>query len=117
MPNHKKIIDRLLHLSWLLTDFLEIKKQLTVSRSSVEAEYRSVASTVCELQWIFYILQDFQLKILLPIPFKCDNQDALHIAANSVFHECAKHIDISCHIVRNKLTTGFISTSHISSKP
>ncbi|KAL2240956.1 UNVERIFIED_CONTAM: Retrovirus-related Pol polyprotein from transposon RE1 [Sesamum indicum] len=32
------------------------KKQSTVSRSTAESEYRSLASTVCELRWISYIL-------------------------------------------------------------
>ncbi|XP_031111756.1 uncharacterized protein LOC116015721 [Ipomoea triloba] len=34
------------------------KKQTTVSRSSSEAEYRALASTVCEVQWISSLLHD-----------------------------------------------------------
>ncbi|KAL0353607.1 UNVERIFIED_CONTAM: Retrovirus-related Pol polyprotein from transposon RE2 [Sesamum angustifolium] len=66
------------------------KKQATVSRSSAEAEYRSMASTVCELLWITYLLCDFGVSVSLPIPFWCDNQAALHITANPVFHERTK---------------------------
>ncbi|XP_031259114.1 uncharacterized protein LOC116117191 [Pistacia vera] len=32
------------------------KKQSIVSRSSFEAEYRALASTTCEIQWIHYLL-------------------------------------------------------------
>ncbi|KAL0399261.1 UNVERIFIED_CONTAM: Retrovirus-related Pol polyprotein from transposon RE1 [Sesamum radiatum] len=90
------------------------KKQATVSRSSAEAEYRSMASTVSELLWISYLLRDFQLPVQRPIPFWCDNRAALHITANPVFHERTKHLDIDCHLVRDQFKAGFISPSHIS---
>ena len=32
------------------------KKQTTAARSSYEAEYRAIAATVCEVQWISYLL-------------------------------------------------------------
>ncbi|KAK4407763.1 Retrovirus-related Pol polyprotein from transposon RE2 [Sesamum angolense] len=78
------------------------KKQNIVSRSSVEAEYRAMASTVCELQYVSYILTDFRVIVATPIPFWCDNQAALGITANPVFHERTKHLDIDCHVVRDK---------------
>lgn len=34
------------------------KTQSIVPRSSLEAEYRSMASATCELQWLKYLLQD-----------------------------------------------------------
>ncbi|KAL0421082.1 UNVERIFIED_CONTAM: Retrovirus-related Pol polyprotein from transposon RE2 [Sesamum latifolium] len=78
------------------------KKQATVSRSSAEAEYRSMGSTVCELLWIGYILADFGISLDSPIPFYCDNKAAIHITENPVFHERTKHLDIDCHLIRNQ---------------
>ncbi|KAL0413904.1 UNVERIFIED_CONTAM: Retrovirus-related Pol polyprotein from transposon RE2 [Sesamum radiatum] len=66
------------------------KKQNTVSRSTAEAEYRSMASTTCELIWIYNLLADLHVHVSTPIPFLCDNQAALHIVANPVFHERTK---------------------------
>ncbi|RVX14614.1 putative mitochondrial protein [Vitis vinifera] len=37
-------------------------KQPTISRSSVEAEYRALATTTCELQWLVYLLADLNVK-------------------------------------------------------
>ncbi|XP_020553714.1 uncharacterized protein LOC110012924 [Sesamum indicum] len=71
------------------------KKQPTVSRSTTEAEYRSLAATVCELRWLSYILAEFNIPLSLPIDF-CDNKAALHILANLMFRERTKHIELDC---------------------
>ncbi|XP_015574127.2 uncharacterized mitochondrial protein AtMg00810-like [Ricinus communis] len=68
------------------------KKQNTISHSSLEAEYRSMAITSCEVQWFTYLLRDFQVPVQLPVDLHCDNQAAFHIAANLVFHEHIKYI-------------------------
>ncbi|KAK4410178.1 Retrovirus-related Pol polyprotein from transposon RE1 [Sesamum angolense] len=91
-------------------------KQGTVSRSSAEAEYRSMGSVVCELLWARYILGEFGIPLVTPIPFHCDNKDAIHITENPVFHERIKHLDIDCHLVRDQFKQGFILPQHISSQ-
>ncbi|XP_028098765.1 uncharacterized protein LOC114298404 [Camellia sinensis] len=79
------------------------KKQTIVARSFIEAEYRAMAASCLEITWIWHILEDLKVSQSQPTSLFCDNQAALHIAKNPIFHEHTKYIEIDCHIVREKL--------------
>ena len=84
------------------------KKQNTVSRSSSEVEYRALATSTCELQWLSYLLDDLKITCTKSAVLYCDNQSALYIAANPVFLERTKHLEIDCHLVREKSQAGLM---------
>ena len=79
------------------------KKQTTISKSSAEAEYRSMAAIVSELIWIIGLMKELGVNLKLPVDIYSDNKASIQIAANPVYHERTKHIEIDCHFIREKI--------------
>ncbi|XP_075088144.1 secreted RxLR effector protein 161-like [Nicotiana tabacum] len=91
------------------------KKQPVVSLSSAEAGYRSLSKVVTEVTWLTRLLADFGLTVISSNHVYCDNQAAIHIGKNHVFHERTKHIELDCHFVRTKLADSLVTLLHTSS--
>jgi hypothetical protein len=62
------------------------------------------------------VLQEFRLLTQGLTPLCCDNQAAIHIANNPVFHERTKHIEVDCHFVRSKVESKDIITLFVPSR-
>ncbi|BBG98699.1 wall-associated kinase 2, partial [Prunus dulcis] len=86
--------------------YCRTKRQKTVSLSSAEAEYRAMTGACCEITWLRYLLQDLQLPDPGLATLHCDNQAALHISTNPVFHDRTRHIKMDCHFIWDKILDG-----------
>uniref|UniRef100_A0A2N9ETY9 Reverse transcriptase Ty1/copia-type domain-containing protein n=1 Tax=Fagus sylvatica TaxID=28930 RepID=A0A2N9ETY9_FAGSY len=90
------------------------KKQCTVSRSSTEAEYRSLASATAEVFWIRIVLKDLGLFLPNPPILWCDNLSALALTSNPIFHARTKHIEVNYHFIREKVVRRDVIVKFIS---
>jgi len=76
-----------------------------------------MALAACELTWLKHFMIELGIDVSAPMEMFCDNQAAIHIAANPVFHERTKLIykkkemkEVDCHFIRDKVTSGEITT-------
>lgn len=88
------------------------KKQATISRSSTESEYRAMTSTVSELIWLKVLFHFLKVDTGTTLLYS-DSKFALQTAANPIFHDRTKHIDVDCHFVREKIQRGDITMTYI----
>ncbi|KAL9225478.1 hypothetical protein vseg_001395 [Gypsophila vaccaria] len=89
------------------------KKQATVALSSTEAEYRAMTAATCEILWLKGLLEGIGIRIHDPIRLHCDNESAMHIANNPVYHERTKHIEIDCHFIRTHIHNGVVLPCYV----
>jgi len=72
-----------------------------------------MAQAASEVTWLVRLLAEIGVEHLTPVQLHCDNQSALHIARNLVFHERTKHIEIDCHFTRDKVLEGLLQLTYL----
>ncbi|KAE8732039.1 hypothetical protein F3Y22_tig00002237pilonHSYRG00052 [Hibiscus syriacus] len=89
------------------------KKQKTVSRSTMEAEYRSVAESAAEVTWLTALLYDLGLSLQEAPVIWCDNTSAVALSVNPVCHARSKHVELDVHFIREKIAAGALRVSYV----
>lgn len=81
----------------------------------MEAEYAALAEISREIIYIRRLLthMGFEKFVKDPIRVYCDNQSAIKLSKNAVFHKRSKHVDISFHFVRELVERGEISVKYL----
>ncbi|PKU66914.1 Retrovirus-related Pol polyprotein from transposon TNT 1-94 [Dendrobium catenatum] len=91
-----------------------VRKQHTVARSSMESEYRALASLTADVLWLRRLLQDFGISQQAPTTMYCDKTSAIALANNPVFHARTNHIEIDQKFIREHIQNNTVRLLPIS---
>jgi histone deacetylase 1/2 len=89
------------------------RKQATVSRSSTEAEYKSLANATAEVMWVQTLLDELRIPHPPMAQLWCDNMGATYLSANPIFHARTKHIEVDYHFVRERVARKLLDIKFI----
>ncbi|KAE8703804.1 hypothetical protein F3Y22_tig00110462pilonHSYRG00109 [Hibiscus syriacus] len=89
------------------------KKQKFVSRSTMEAEYKSLADAIAEVTWASTLLAELGLQQHGRSVIWCDNTGAVAMSANPVYHAQSKHVDLDVHFIREKVAAQQLSVNYV----
>jgi hypothetical protein len=70
------------------------QKQRVVALSSCEAEYIDAATASCQGVWLAHLLAELKGEEASAITLNIDNESAIALSRNPVFHDRSKHIDV-----------------------
>ena len=95
------------------------RKQTTVARSSVEAEYMAASDAAKEAVWWRMFLSGLGYPMDDATKILSDNQGSIKNSKNPEDHRNMKHIDVRHHYIREQvaaqvITLEYISTSHMA---
>ncbi|GJU84592.1 putative RNA-directed DNA polymerase [Tanacetum coccineum] len=88
------------------------KIQKCVDMSTTEVEYMAIAEAGKELVWLKNFLEELDKAQTECVMF-CNNEYAIHLAKNPVFHGRTKHIKIRYYYIRELVSEGTLSLKKI----
>ena len=92
------------------------QKQKVVALSSCEAEYISAATTSCQGVWLVCLLAELRGEEAGTVTLKIDNQSAIQLRKNPIFHDRSKHIDVKFNYIRECIKEGRVDVEPIDTK-
>ena len=93
---------------------LSSRKQSSVALSTVEAEYMALRVAKQEGPWLRQLQEELGVTEAGSTLIFEDNQGAISMAKNAVFHKRTKHVQIRYHFVREAVEKGTITLEYCS---
>ncbi|GJZ93622.1 retrotransposon protein, putative, ty1-copia subclass [Tanacetum coccineum] len=89
--------------------------QHVVALSTIETEYMALTEAVKESIWLKGLLIELGVN-LRSVVVNCDNESAIHLSRNAIFHERTKHINLRYHFIREIVESKEIEVVKIGTK-
>jgi hypothetical protein len=89
------------------------KKQQVVAMSSCKAKYIAVSAAACQGLWLGRLLGSLYDRAPGAITIHVDNQLAIQLCKNLIFHGWTKHIETRFHFIRECVEGGQVSIQNI----
>jgi hypothetical protein len=89
------------------------RRQHTIATSSCEAEYIGQCNAGKEAMWLRTIMNELGYPQIGPTVIYADNQSAIALASNPVYHARSRHIDIQYHYVRMLVARAYIDFIYV----
>ncbi|GJW92965.1 hypothetical protein Tco_0172637 [Tanacetum coccineum] len=89
--------------------------QHVVALSTTEVEYMALTEAVKEIIWHKGLLIELGINLRLVV-VNCDNQGAIHLSRNVMFHERTKHINVRYHLIREIMESREIKVEKIGTE-
>jgi hypothetical protein len=89
------------------------QKQKVVALSSCEAEYIAATTAACQGIWLARLISELRGREAGATSLKIDNESAIALSKNPVFHDRSKHIDVRYHFIRECVEDGRVKTESI----
>jgi ABC-type molybdate transport system substrate-binding protein len=84
------------------------QKQKTVSLSSCESEFMAATAAAKQALWLRNLISEITKQKPKPVTLFVDNNSAIALMKNPVFHGRSKHIDLKYHFIRECVERGQI---------
>ena len=92
------------------------KLQSIIAQSTTEAEYIAINIASKEAVYIKSLLEELGFYKQKKLPLYTDNNGALLLAKNPIFHERTKHIAVKYHYVRDLIDKGILDLIYTPTK-
>jgi len=88
------------------------RRQSCVALSTTEAEFIAAAEAAKEAMWLQRFMHELGFA-KRTTSIRCDNQGAIALIRNPVFHQRTKHMDVRLFFIREAQEEGKIDVSYI----